>query len=70
MDPRLHLASAFAALLQIKVRCLVQLAVCFLPRLQINFMLDYVTESLLFFFQELAMSWEIISAVVSRSPFP
>lgn len=66
----LHLASAFAALLQLKVRCPVQLAVCLLPRLQINFMLDYVTESLLFFFQELAMSWEIISAVVSRSPFP
>jgi len=46
-----------------------QLAVCFLPRLQTNFMLDYVTESLLFFFQELAMSWKIISVVVLHSPF-
>lgn len=52
-----------------EVRCLMQLAVCFLPRLQINFMLDYVTESPLFFFQESAMSWKIISVVVLHSPF-
>lgn len=51
-----------------RICCPMQLAVCLLPRLQINFMLDYVTERLLFFFQESAWSWKIISVVVLRSP--